>query len=374
MGNMIINFKKTTIPGYQINNPEQFRSYIVHLFRLVGTPVLAVYTVKDFLDTNWDEGIFTLAILIAFFISTRADIYHENSKFIYRAGMGLLVANFIYLIATNSNTYVLSMWMYLIPIPVAFLFGVREGLVWIILSGSSALLALVFSPHHIPLPPEFIFRFSSTYLVLGLLSLTTEYVRSNTQKLYLSKQKELLALNESISGRVLVDNLTGGYNRGFLTELFPGLIKLAGDTKTPFSIILCDIDQFKDINDIYGHVHGDNILQTVAQIFQNNLRSGTDHLVRYGGDEFLIALRQTKLEDAARLAERLRKKIAEQDFPEIDLAVTCSFGVSELKTSDFENGENEAATQFVARADKCLYKAKHKGKNQVIAQCKEGPA
>jgi diguanylate cyclase (GGDEF)-like protein len=368
---MIINFKKNILPGYQINNPEQFRSYIVHLFRLVGTPVLAVYTVKDFVETNWDEGILTLAILIIFFISTKVDIHNENAKFIFRAGMGLLVWNFIYLIATNSNTYVLSMWMYLIPIPVALLFGVREGLVWIILSGSSALLALAFSPHHLPLPPEYIFRFSFTYLVLGLLALTTEYVRSNTHKLYLSKQKELQALNESITGKVLVDNLTGGYNRGYLTEFFPGLIKHARGTKTPFSIILCDIDRFKDINDTYGHVHGDNILQTVAQIFQSNLRSGTDHLVRYGGDEFLIALRQTKLEDAARLAERLRKKITYQGFPEIDLEVTCSFGVSELKVTDFENGDSEATTQFIARADRCLYKAKHQGKNQVIAQCQE---
>jgi hypothetical protein len=148
---MITNFKKNFFPGYQINNPEQFRSYIVRLFRLVGTPFLLGYTVKDFVDSNWDEAIFTLAILIVFFLSTKVDINQESSKFIFRAGMGLLVGNFIYLIATNSNIYVLSMWMYLIPIPVALLFGVREGLVWIILSGSSALLVLAFSPLHPPI-------------------------------------------------------------------------------------------------------------------------------------------------------------------------------------------------------------------------------
>jgi diguanylate cyclase (GGDEF)-like protein len=198
---------------------------------------------------------------------------------------------------------------------------------------------------------------------------TTEYVRANTHKLYLSKQKELVALNEKLSGKMLLDNLTGGYNRGFLTEFFPGLINHAKGTKTPFSIILCDIDHFKDINDTHGHVHGDHILKTVSQIFQNNLRNGTDHLVRYGGDEFLIVLRQTKIEDATRLAERLREKIAEQNFPEIKIKVTCSFGVSELEVSDFVNGESEATTQFIARADKCLYKAKHQGKNRVITQC-----
>ena len=212
-------------------------------------------------------------------------------------------------------------------------------------------------------------RFGFIYMVLGLLALTAEYVRKSIQDLYLEKQNELLHFNENISEKVLLDSLTGAYNRGFLTELFPGLLQFASDADTPLTILLCDIDQFKVVNDLNGHVQGDRVLKTVAQLFIDNLRNATDNLVRYGGDEFMIVLRNAELEGAANLAERLRINIENLTFAEMDKGITCSFGVAELKPTDFEEEGELAAVQLVARADKCLYQAKHQGKNQVVAQC-----
>ena len=141
---------------------------------------------------------------------------------------------------------------------------------------------------------------------------------------------------------MLLDSLTGAYNRNFLTEIFPGLLQHANQTGTALTIVLCDIDQFKVENDSYGHVNGDHILKSTAEIFLGNLRSATDNLVRYGGDEFLIVLRNTQLDDAARLAERMRIKIENLQFPDIDQATTCSFGVAELSPTDFKENDIDA--------------------------------
>jgi diguanylate cyclase (GGDEF)-like protein len=363
----LINLIRNFLSGFKIQRPEDFKLHTVRLFRVLGIPVLGYFAIADFLNGELDEAIFNLILLTAFIFSTRTDINPKISKIIYRVVVGLLAGNFIYVIATNPETYLVSMWMYLIPLPAALLFGVAEGMLWIVVSGVAAVLALSSSAGHDPVSTTYITRFGIIYLILGILSLAAEFVRKNTQDLYLNKQKELSDFNENISGKVMLDSLTGAYNRSFLTELLPGLLQFAHDGETPLTVLLCDIDQFKQVNDTYGHVHGDHVLKSAAELFMRNLRSATDNLVRYGGDEFLIVLRNAKLENAARLAERLRVKIENLNFQDSNLKITCSFGVAELTASDFEEDKKTASVQLIARADKCLYQAKHQGKNQVVA-------
>ena len=124
---------------------------------------------------------------------------------------------------------------------------------------------------------------------------------------------------------------------------------------TPLSIIYFDIDHFKQINDTYGHKKGDFILKEVSKIILQNIRK-TDIFGRWGGEEFIIILPFTDLENALILAEKLRKKIEEHDFDGIN--ITISFGVTELKIDD-------NADTLINRADEALYKAKNKGRNRV---------
>jgi len=124
---------------------------------------------------------------------------------------------------------------------------------------------------------------------------------------------------------------------------------------TPLSIIYFDIDHFKQINDTYGHKKGDFILKEVSKIILQNIRK-TDIFGRWGGEEFIIILPFTNLENALILAEKLRKKIEEHDFDGIN--ITISFGVTELKIDD-------NADTLINRADEALYKAKNKGRNRV---------
>jgi len=123
-----------------------------------------------------------------------------------------------------------------------------------------------------------------------------------------------------------------------------------------FSLILFDIDDFKKINDNYGHKVGDNILVELAMIVKNAMRK-SDAFARWGGEEFAIILPQSRIKTAVKIAEKLRAKIDNHTFEE-DMKVTCSFGVCEYKKAyDFDT--------LIERTDEKLYLAKHKGKNQV---------
>ena len=136
------------------------------------------------------------------------------------------------------------------------------------------------------------------------------------------------------------------------------LAKRYGDT---FSLILFDVDNFKTINDTFGHKVGDNVLVALARLVNKEIRK-SDTFARWGGEEFVILAPQADLEQTIILAEKLRSKIEEYDFKEIG-KLTCSFGVAE-----FKNGCN--LKELVKCADDVLYKAKRSGKNRVYGYTK----
>jgi len=153
------------------------------------------------------------------------------------------------------------------------------------------------------------------------------------------------------------DALTGIYNRVKLNTLFPDFIYSANRYDKDFSVILFDIDHFKRINDTYGHNVGDSVLVELTHTAKNLLRD-SDIFVRWGGEEFIIVLQITSLDDAFKLASRLRENLEEHPFLNVG-RVTCSFGVTEFRDGD---------TQMILleRADEALYKAKSNGRNQVV--------
>ena len=155
---------------------------------------------------------------------------------------------------------------------------------------------------------------------------------------------------KELERRAYFDALTKVYNRyGFnkhLNEL----------SNKKFSLIFCDIDHFKKINDTYGHDIGDLVLKKVASILKENLRKN-DIIGRWGGEEFLILLPDTELEDAKQVAEKLRKIIEKENF-NIPQKITCSFGIAEHK-------ENQDIESTIKKADELLYKAKNGGRNKV---------
>jgi len=155
------------------------------------------------------------------------------------------------------------------------------------------------------------------------------------------------------------DPLTGVYNRSTLEENLDREVKLAQRYSRKLSMIVLDIDNFKQFNDNYGHEIGDQVLQTTVNRTIACIRS-TDIIFRYGGEEFVILLSNTDLDGGAYLGERIRESVAESSISHDNqnLNVTISIGVAELKP-------NEMNAKFFSRADKALYRAKNEGKNQV---------
>ncbi len=161
----------------------------------------------------------------------------------------------------------------------------------------------------------------------------------------------------------ITDGLTNLYNRRAITKLLELSLDENLKLACPVSIILLDVDLFKRINDQYGHAVGDKALQAVSATLQNILRK-VDQLGRYGGEEFLIVLSQTELEQAVVIAERCRQAISDAilyDEQDEKLQVTASFGVSSSTHCGYQ------IDKLVRQADKYLYQAKEQGRNQVVS-------
>lgn len=159
-----------------------------------------------------------------------------------------------------------------------------------------------------------------------------------------------------IEEQATTDSLTKSYNRKMFNDLLTLEAKKAARYDKRFSLIIFDIDNFKSVNDTYGHLVGDEVLKAMATISTNTIRK-SDIFARWGGEEFVILLPETNLAEAAILADKVRAMIAAYDFGEPGHK-TCSFGVAEYSPEE----KNDT---LVSNADKALYYAKNNGKNQV---------
>lgn len=170
--------------------------------------------------------------------------------------------------------------------------------------------------------------------------------------------QQLRGLLTKVRTDAATDALTGQGNRRALDELLVQQLEFSVSTGQPFSILMLDIDYFKKINDVHGHMVGDEALRTFAQRVREGLRQG-DVCTRYGGEEFLIVLPLTTLQTALEVAERLRLAVEAEPLPTTPpLAVTVSIGAA-----TYEVGQTVDA--LMAAADAALYMAKRSGRNQV---------
>lgn len=182
-----------------------------------------------------------------------------------------------------------------------------------------------------------------TIIVIGIMY----FVLSRYQK-----RLEDMALN---------DDLTQTFNRKAFSFMIDNAIKDFKRTQTPFSIILFDIDAFKQINDGFGHLVGDSVLQQLSRVIKSVIRDN-DTAFRWGGDEFVVILKSCTLENACLIAEKIRTAIQSTHLPEIGEMdhTTISIGVAQYQPGETETG-------VIKRADELLYKAKTTGKNKTMS-------
>ena len=205
-----------------------------------------------------------------------------------------------------------------------------------------------------------------TMCMLLLLANAFGFVAARRYQLLWREEFRVQAVFQKLS---LHDHLTSCYNRHYLQhEQVEGELARARRSGLPLSVILCDIDHFKAVNDRFGHAGGDRVLVEFARLMRSMTRAGIDSVIRYGGEEFLLIVPETGLDGASQLADRLRAGCAAlsmaYDGDEL-IQATASFGVA---TVDFSKGDKvRTLRELISVADRQLYLAKDGGRNLVMA-------
>ena len=193
------------------------------------------------------------------------------------------------------------------------------------------------------------------YEVSGLCLTTEHHMVTNKIQLILKDITSDIQLS-------VIDPLTGIHNRRYMNEYLAKEIERGRRSDKYFSLIICDIDNFGATNDLYGHVNGDTVLKSLAQIIKGTIRL-QDSVGRYGGDEFALILPETSNEDASVIIDRLRMKIESIKIMiprNLHVTITASFGVATYPQ------DGNSADDMLLKADERLHKAKNLGKNMVV--------
>ncbi len=200
------------------------------------------------------------------------------------------------------------------------------------------------------IPPQVLFVIMMVVTVVGLYMVRREV---EVRKLRLLNVQQALTAKTELSAS-MVDSLTNVFSRGFLRELLQGEIARAERNNRPLGLVMCDVDNFKQVNDRYGHLMGDYVLAQIAGILKSCVR-GSDYVVRYGGDEFLLVLSETDESGSQIVVNRIRHKVAEWDRANRlgDFSIGISVGLC-------QHVPGQSAEQAVAEADVRMYADKQR--------------
>lgn len=181
-----------------------------------------------------------------------------------------------------------------------------------------------------------------------------------------STNQQLRVANDHLKSISLIDGLTKVANRHYFKEIIKRDWEQTRQTGECIAILIVDLDYFKEFNDCYGHLKGDECLQTIADILKKNIKRKTDLVARYGGDEFIVILNHTPIEGALSIAKTILKDIEDakikHEKSKISKYVTVSIGAAAVTPNKEESFEG-----LISDADKALYKAKQGGRNMVTA-------
>jgi two-component system, cell cycle response regulator len=188
--------------------------------------------------------------------------------------------------------------------------------------------------------------------------------RLNTGRRILALEHSLRAANERNRILSVTDPLTGAFNRRYMMEQLPRELERCRRYGNPLSVIMCDVDHFKQVNDVKGHSAGDDVLQQFVARMQRSIRATSDWVARLGGEEFLIVLPETGFHGAMIVAEKIRAIMTSVPFVtrEGDVVATSSFGVASTEL----HGPDLAmkSETLIRAADQCLYTSKQSGRNR----------
>ncbi len=208
-------------------------------------------------------------------------------------------------------------------------------------------------------------------LITGLDAGADEYLVKPFHEVELAARlkaaQRILDLESSLKSLAQHDQLTGAYNRGYLDKHLAKEIQRSWRYNHPLSVVMCDIDHFKLVNDTHGHQAGDQVLKDFVSQVSRSIRNENDWVARYGGEEFVLVLPETPPAGCVIVAERIRKLIESTSVPVTggSVSVTVSFGALTIENTSVM--EEMSMAVILSKADECLYRAKETGRNRVVA-------
>lgn len=323
-------------------------SVLINLFSAFSAVFFLSLAVSAFLREEYIVS--TVFFFVTFLALLNIIIFRVFNSSSFSSGFLIVLLNMsaIYAIIFGGidNTGILM--AFLLPPILIFLRGSRTGGVLILIMTGITIGILFFIDPSLVLPQYTVpmkVVFVVCFVSLSVFSFFHELSRE-----YMEKKLETAASH---------DPLTGLLNRREMERVLQSESLRSIRYKRPFSLMICDIDNFKKINDIYGHKFGDAVLKMIAETFIKNTRVH-EYICRWGGEEFLILLPETPADGGEIVAERLRSRVSEEKivFGKEEIAVTMSFGVGAFNPS-------LSIEENIDLIDKAMYKAKRSGKNCV---------
>ncbi|MCT4594006.1 MAG: diguanylate cyclase [Anaeromicrobium sp.] len=323
-----------------------------------------LFVKSDFVIIKAFSISFAIYVAIKIFVFAK-DTYNEEGEKkgepskIMSIVDGFFIGIFIYI--QKKNHVDLMDFFYIYVIIQSIRYHRSKSIVFSLLA--SVLHALIVFKSHGPniLTIELITSISLYFLVNLVIGFALKQI-SILQEERHYYYNELIKKNNELQLLATTDYLTSLNNHQSFYSYFDSLKKHACKIKTPISLTLIDIDDFKKINDTYGHLVGDEILKELAKVVRGSVRK-SDFVARYGGEEFAIILPSTKLNVAIQLSERIRKNVENHTFKvnDVDIKVTISLGTDTLIPVNFRKNQYD----FIKGVDELLYDAKSSGKNRV---------
>jgi diguanylate cyclase (GGDEF)-like protein len=333
--------------------------FVANLFGFIGYSITFLMGVSAFIRQNIMLGVVLLTACLLFFSShliLRSKRITDPYKFSANLVTISLMMLMIYLVFTGGVKGTGPLWIYIVP-PVALFFGgMRKGtrnigLFVLVIS------VLMFYPNNEWLGTTYTFEFKSrliySFLTVSCLFAFYEYVRQSS---FIRIQE----MSQKFEKQAMRDPLSGLLNRRGMRVKLQDEFERSQRYNNELTVMMCDIDNFKRVNDQYGHDKGDEIIKSLGAVFKSGLRR-QDSLARWGGEEYLFLLPETNGSQGMQLAEKLRTKIEKEQYTHEykNFSVTVSIGLHQIVVTDTIN-------QAITKADTNLYKAKEQGRNRCI--------
>jgi diguanylate cyclase (GGDEF)-like protein len=338
------------------DNEELQQPHVISLFALVGMSITAFMGFIGLFNGNFVLAGSLFVASFIFFVGYYAVKKNNNVKLSSAIVLYSLYLLMFYLIFTGGVDNTGPLWVFIVAPVSVFIQGLKRGLfdiaIFVIIT-----IAIMLIPAdlitHATYSTEFKLRLLYSFLTVTFLSALYEHSREKSYK-------QALELSDKYQKLANFDPLTQLSNRRDALFILKREQARNLRSKDPLSIILCDVDYFKKINDKYGHNAGDAVLIDLAEIFKKTMRE-QDCVARWGGEEFLFILPQTQAKSANVFAEKIQDKLQKHlvTYENQKISVKVSMGIEQFK-------DGQTIDEVINNADKHLYEAKNAGRNQIF--------